>query len=214
MRTMPKKKRKGTKKRSATRNPSNPKKKTNRRYTPRGILGGLSFKKALKDLLPIQIGMMSAKWAAKRWGEAATEIDPNSWNWASYLKGALGATLAGLLAGQFKAGAGQKVLEGGVNLMIYKAIQNELIVGSAWATEQFGQDAYFPDEYEGSMLLAGETPEGQAFMLGADNEFYPADDDYRVGNVLEPVGPLGQIPERLEPVGPLGADPYARAFFD
>ena len=109
-----------------------------------------------------------------------------------------------------KRGCGQKILEGGLNYIGFKAIQNELIVNSTWATEQFGQDDdYVPDEYEG-MLLTGETPDGNEFMLGQDADYYPADDDYRVGQ-LEPVGPLG---DELVPVGPLGvAEAYKKAFY-
>lgn len=170
-----------------------------------------------------QLGMFAAKWAAKRFDPDASETDPGSWNWSSYLKGSVGAVLGGMVANMLKPGSGQKALEGGLNLMIYKAIQNELISGSDWAAGQLGEDDedydegyflgedddYVPDEY----LLTGtdEYP----LMFGEDGELYPADDIHRLPEVemdgygqLEPVGPLGQ----LEPVGPLGADPYSRAY--
>lgn len=164
--------------------------------------GGLSFRKTLKDVPATQVGMFAAKWAAKRLGSDASETDPESWTAMSYVKGALGAVGAALLVNQLNRGAGQTVLDGGVNLMIFKALQNEVIAGSDWASAQFGQE-YVPDEYAG---LAGA---GAPLMLAADGNEYPADDSHRFSDSLEPVGPLG---DSLEPVGPLGADPYAAAF--
>lgn len=171
------------------------------------------------DLPAIQIGMFAAKWSAKRFaGEEnpAQESNVGTWDWSSYLKGSLGAVVAGLLGGLFKPTMGQKILEGGLNLMVYKAIQNELISGSEWANAQFGaeEEAYIPDEYEG-LLLAGQTPGGEPFMLGEDGNYYPANDAYRTagyGDELVPVGPLGG--SELTPVGPLGeTDAYKKAWF-
>lgn len=156
-----------------------------------------------------QIGMFAAKWASKRFGSAATETDPASWTWDSYLKGAVGAVGAGFLANMLKAGTGQKVLEGGLNFMVFKALQNEVIAGSTWASSQFGASEYVPDEY----LLTGQDED---WFMGADGNQYPTDEMYRLpeagyGDVLQPVGPLG---DALQPVGPLGSvqDQYRRAY--
>jgi hypothetical protein len=152
--------------------------------------------------------MLAAKFAAKKFGDAASETDPGSWNWASYVKGSVGAVLAGFAANMVRRGSGQKVLEGGLALMMYKAVQNELIVNSQWASEQFGQDDYIPDEY----LLTGNDDD--PYYYGQDGQLYPADNRHRfpevqIGGALVPVGPLG---ETLEPVGPLGADPWRSAY--
>jgi hypothetical protein len=196
------------------RNPSGTVKKYTRRASAgiRGAFGGISFKKALADVPATQLGMFAAKWAAKRFGgeAGALESDHGSWSATSYIKGAIGSVVAAMLANSFKPGTGQKVLAGGLNLMIYKAAQNEFIQGSDWAANQFGEgDGYVPDEYQG-MLLAGQYGEETPFMLAEDGEFYPADDEYRMQGVLEPVGPMGS---ELEPVGPLGVDPYSEAYF-
>ena len=142
--------------------------------------------------------MFSAKWAAKRFSDEypASEDDPESWNYASYLKGGAGCTVAAVLANMLRPGMGQKVLEGGINLMTFKLIENELIPQSDWATEQFGQGEVYTDEY------------GTPYMLGQGG-YYPVDERHRLpeemlGDSLEPVGPLGQAV--LEPVGPLGSD--------
>lgn len=217
--TMPKKrkKRRAPTKRSAPhRSPRrNPRRKVKRAASRAGrALGsafmGLNFQSALKNALTMQVGMLAAKWAAKRWSPDATETDPASWNYSSYIKGALGAALGAVVMNTIKRGQGQKALEGGLALMLNKIIQNELIPQSPFMLEQFGaedwtdlgQDSYVPTEY----LLTGDEDNPYAFDDAGN--MYPADDRHRLpeisemGNALEPVGPLGG--GALEPVGPLG----------
>lgn len=194
---MARKKKRTTKKRRAPRrNPTRTRRAVSR---ARSTFAGLNFKGALKDVPATQIGMFATKWLAKRFGPEATDLDPDSWNWSSYLKGGLGAVLAGFLAQMIKPGMGQKVMAGGLNLMIYKMIQNELIVDSTWASEQFGAEETYPSGY-----LPGDVEtdaKGTPYLLGEDMQWHQLPDS-SVGDVLEPVGPLGQ--ESLVPVGPLG----------
>jgi len=154
----------------------------------------------------MSIGMMAAKWAAKRFGEAATETDPESWNYASYLKGAAGAAAAGFLANMVRRGSGQKVLEGGMALMLYKLVQNELVPKSEWAQSQFGAESSYREPG-----VIEENDAGEPYILGEDYQWRPlnAADDYRMlpqnqydGTLVTP-GPLG---DALVPVGPLGYD--------
>lgn len=160
--------------------------------------------------------MFAAKWAAKRFGSAATETDPSSWNYASYLKGAAGAAIAGFLANMLRRGTGQKVLEGGLSLMAYKLIQNELIPNSPFWSGQLGATRV-PGTIE-------SNAEGEPYILGEDMQWYPLEgaDDYRMmpdysgySDALVPPGPLG---DALVPPGPLGASDldtlYQRAFID
>jgi len=212
-----------------------------RRARARAVIGrtlsGLNIKQALKDTPALIFGMFAAKWAAKRWGTTnpATEIDPAGWNWGSYLKGSLGAVLAGIAGNMLKKGCGQKILEGGINLMLYKAVQNELIVNSPWALAQFGAESdYTPseyagygygqeyegygqeyegygEEYEGEDYTPGDRiqgADGQQYMLGQDGEWRASG----YGDELSPVTQLGG--SVLEPVGRLGEyDPaYGRVF--
>lgn len=201
---MPRRKRRSTTKRKRTyrKNPSV------RRYARkaasragRSILG-MNFKGALKNLPYYQVGMFGAKWLAKRFGGGASEIDPEIWTWKEYAKGGLGAVAAGWLANMVKPGSGQKVLEGGLNLIVYEMIQNELIAGNEWATGQFGEGeaAYLPGD-------VAQDDEGTSYLLGEDYQWRALPDESMTGT-LTPVGPLG---ETLQPVGPLGEDPYAKA---
>lgn len=170
----------------------------------RGAFAGLNFKTALKNIPLNTFGMFAAKWAAKRWGTAATETDPTSWNYASYLKGAAGAAAAGFLANMLRAGTGQRVLEGGMSLMLYKLVQNELIVNSPFWTGQLGADeggGYSPGDVEVNSA-------GEPYILGDDLEWYPltgADESGMYGaggGALVTPGPLG---DALLTPGPLGA---------
>jgi len=223
---MARKRRRTTKKRrSYKRNPS-PKRKTARRAraTVGRMFGGLSFKKALANMPATQIGMWAAKKAARSFifGDAtnyATENDAGSWNWASYVKGSLGGVGAALLVNMLKPGMGQKVLEGAANLMVYKALMNEVVYKSETLTAHFGADEdadeYSPEEY----LLTGANDD---WFLGTDGGMYPTNDMYRLpeasmdGNAIVPVGPLGDV---LTPVGPLGyygdiEEAYRKAYFN
>jgi hypothetical protein len=203
--TMARRKRKAVKRRAPRRNPSRARRAT-RAVSRRagGALAGLNFKTALKNIPVATIGMFAAKWAAKRFGQAASETDPGSWNYASYLKGAGGAAVAGFLANMVKPGMGQKVLEGGMSLMLYKLVQNELIAGNEFWTGQLGQ-AREPGVIE-------ENSAGEPYILGEDYIWRPLEgaDDYRMkpelygyGEALVSPGPLG-MGEALVSPGPLG----------
>jgi len=175
-----------------------------------GALGGLNVKTALKGIPLNALGMFAAKWLAKKWGPAATETDPSSWNWSSYLKGAGGAAAAGFLANMVKPGSGQKVLEGGMALMLYKLIENEFIAGKPnWEAQLGGVSERVPGSIETNSA-------GEPFVLGDDGEWYPLEgaDDYDylpVGNALVEPGPLGNALVDPGPLG-FGEDAFARPF--
>jgi hypothetical protein len=212
------KKRTTSKRRAPRRNPSRAR-RTGRRVarSASASFAGLNFKGALKNVPMNAIGMFAAKWAAKRFGEAASETDPATWNYASYLKGAAGAAVAGFLANMLKRGTGQKVLEGGLSLMAYKLIQNELISGNTFWSGQLGAtNARYPGVIE-------ENDEGTPYILGDDNQWYPleGDDSDRFmiepgyGDTLVTPGPLG---DTLVTPGPLGSSNldqlYQRSFIN
>jgi len=214
---MPKRRRKRSVKGAPRRNPSRTR-RLGRAMSNRasGAIMGLQFGTALKNVPLATLGMLAAKWLAKRGGAGASHTDPETWDYAAYLKGAAGAAAAGIIANMLKRGAGQKVLEGGMALMLYQLIQNELVVKSEWATNQFGADqTYEPGDVEANS-------EGQPYILGEDYQWHPLGqgDDYRMlpsdymSDALSPVGPLG-LGDALSPVGPLGQeDAWRRSFLN
>jgi hypothetical protein len=204
--TMARRKRRKTTKRAPRRNPTRRRRAT-RAVTRRasGAFHGLNFRSALKNIPMNTLGMFAAKWAAKRFGDAATETDPSTWNYASYLKGAAGAAAAGFVMNMIKRGTGQRVLEGGMSLMLYKLLQNELVVNSPFWSGQLGAD----DDYQRVPGTVEANSEGDYYVLGEDYQWHPMDgaDDYRMepelyGDLVEP-GPLGLGDALVQP-GPLG----------
>lgn len=215
-------KRRKTKKRTYKRNPSVRKYARKAGRSARSTFRGLNFKSALTNVIPMQLGMFGAKWLAKRFGGGASETDPASWGARSYIQGGLGAVAIGFAAQMIKPGWGQKVLEGGLNIMFYEMIQNELIAPNEWAAAQFGQNGYYEGDYGYEPGDVEQDETGRSYMLGEDLDWRELPSGEMTGE-LEPVGPLGELGllepvgplGQLEPVGPLGAaDPYARALLD
>lgn len=213
-------KRKTRRKRTYRKNPSKARSYARRAgRSARSTFAGLNFKSALKNAPFYLIGMFGSKWMAKRFGGGASEIDPESWNYRSYLQGGLGAVATAFAMQMVKPGSGQKVLEGGMNLMLYEMIQNELIQPNEWAQNQFGDMGDYGQMGDGG-YEPGDIEQdeyGRTYLLGDNGEWRELPEDVGggamqpvgpLGETLDPVGPLGQ----LQPVGPLGADPYASAF--
>jgi hypothetical protein len=199
---MPKKKRAG--KKAPKRNPA---KKTRRRTKARSYArratrratSGLSIKSALKDQIPIQVGMLAAQWAAKRFGPDASELDPASWGVSSYIKGAAGAFAAAMIANMIKPGMGQKILTGGLAHVTHKLVRNKLVEANPTLLAQFGEDE------EGIYVDDDGTP-----YAASGGEYLPLDEQHRylpsgsgMYGELEPVGPLG---DSIVAAGPLGDD--------
>lgn len=171
--------------------------------------------------------MFMAKFAAKRGTPDALEADPATWNGMTYLKGGLGAVGGGWVANMVKPGSGQRVLEGGLMLLLYKAVQNHLIPQNTFLMNQLGQEGgqYMPGDVE-------VNAEGEPFILGQDGQTWvPMDegdsmDELAFGqeedwemmgqDALETPGRLGDV---LETPGRLGygqaatSEAYAESLF-
>lgn len=193
-----------TRKRRYRRNPTT----SRTRRVARRATSGLSFRRALKNVISLDIGMFAAKFAAKRFGDQiASETDPTTWNAMSYVKAGVGAVGAGLLANMVRPGWGQKIMEGGLAWTVFKAVENEVIHGNATAEKWLGQDYL----YEGvgadpNVLVLDE--DSTPYMTGQDGQLLPLDESHRMlpsmtysGDVLTPPGRLGDV---LTPPGRLG----------
>lgn len=209
------KKRKSTKRRKTTarRNPAKRRTYRSRAVSrARSTFSGLNFKGALKNQIPILAGMFGAKFAAKKFGESASETEPGTWNYMSYIKAGLGAVATAFVAQNIKPGSGQKVLEGGLAYVAFKLVQNELIANSTWASEQFGAEQYYPSEYlEGYGDDDGYEPgeiatnsAGEPYLLGEDYQWQRLPEGMSGPSALKPVGRLGNV---MQEVGPLGVAP-------
>lgn len=211
-------KRRSTKKRAVRRNPSRRTRAVARRA--RGALTGLNFRTALKNIPLGALGMFVTKWAAKRGTPDALESDPATWDAMTYVKGGLGAVAGGYAMNMVKPGTGQKFLEGGLMLLLYKALQNHVVPQSQFLTGQFGATGtYQPGDVE-------VNSEGEPFILGQDGQqWLPLNEggyqELSYGDVLEEPGRLG-FGDVLEEPGRLGSgygqpgteSAYARSLFD
>ena len=207
--------------RSYRKNPA-PRRKGRARAAAGRLIGGLNFKEALKTALPFGIGMFAAKFAAKRFGSTGSETDPASWTWRTYLQAGAGAAVAGIAVNMVRPGMGQKVFQGGLALVLYKLIQNELVTKNEKAVEYFGYNGM--GQNDGLLLDLNGDP----YMMGPAGEEMPLDESHRMnllgqsevdnmygqdemygaddttwGEAMAPVGPLG-FGEAMAPVGPLG----------
>lgn len=214
--------------RSYRRNPEsetyegNPRRRYKRTRAVAGrLFGGLNFKQGLKDALILGFGMFGAKFLAKRFSGGASEADPSTWTIRTYLQMGGGAILAAMAANLLRPGMGQKVMEGGFALLLFKLIQNKLIQQNATATSWLGAAEVEP----GSGLLL--DLDGSPYMLGPAGEELPLDESHRMsegyegfgeeeswadgygeeeswGESLVEPGPLGRFGETLVPVSQLG----------
>lgn len=186
-----------SKRRSYTRNPS-----------AAGILSGTGIPGAAKSMLPMISGAMLAKLAQKRFGDKTHES--SNWTWKDYAAGGIGSLVASIAARHLlraSAATSQKVLEGGLLILAFKAITQEIVPMSAAATSWLGEDG---EQYTAGDLY--QTDEGETYLLGENGEwtdittYLPEttgcnDEQTAIGDMVVEPGPLGDI---VAPPGPLG----------
>jgi len=168
----------------------------------RATIAGVNFPGAIKGTLPMLLGALAGKAAAKKFADGGAESD--NWTWANYLWCLGGGLIAALgTSAIFKGGRGtaQKIFEGALLLTGYKFFTNDVAPRNATLESWFGQDdareaaliesaARAIDPYSGIFGAITEAPEGDFQMLGQYVE--PA--GARLGAIVEPAGTrLGQI---------------------
>jgi hypothetical protein len=215
-----------------------------RRAARRGgqFLGASGIAGAAKSVFPMLLGAFACKVAQKKFGDKTEES--GNWTWKDYMTGVLGTFVAGLGAKYvFRASpaTSQKVLEGGLLILAFKLITNELVPKSETAKAWLGDDGDgMGADDEGSYSGFGvgdlyESEDGQTYVLGDDGYWRPWDSSHRAlpapavapavfGEELQPPGRLGGFGEELQPPGRLGGfgeelsppgrlgDPYAAAY--
>lgn len=178
-----------------------------------GLIGSLRIPTAFINALKNTGGMMAAQFAAKRFADGGGANDPD-WTWKNYALGVAGAFAAGVGGEMIKRGSGHQFLQGGLSLMMYKIITNELSQKSAWVSENLGVDYVVPDMVlgtDGNYYSPGDTylgDDGEVYLLGENGYWSPVTSE--MGGTLAPPTYLGGT---LAPPTALGdqAD-YARAY--
>lgn len=173
-------------------------------------------------------GMLACQFFAKKFAGGGGANDPD-WSWQNYAWGLGGTFAAGFAADMIKRGSGKQFVQGGLALLMYKLIVNELSAKSNFIATYFGADAMDRGGYvigtDGNAYTAGDSylgADGEVYLLGNDGLWRPTSENYRdpamlgMGDALAPVGPLGydDMSGPLAPVTPtLGADdPFLESF--
>jgi len=186
-------------------------------YAKQTIMG-INVTGALKSTIPLLLGALACKFAAKKFTDGGA--DGENWTWKNYAFGLLGGMVAAFGAQALfktRSGTTQKILEGALLLTGYKIFINEIAPSNTTMLEWFGadDDEALP-EMSGSYgeLGAGEEmgpaaflPQGAAagvgdiwqgddadYVRGYDGAWRPVDEAHRL-----PMGGLGQG-ETLQPV--------------
>jgi hypothetical protein len=180
----------------------------------KSIFTALKIQESVIDASKQVGGMMAAQFFAKRFADGGGANDV-AWSWKNYLWATTGAFAAGIGAETIKKGSGKEFLKGGLALIGYKLITNELAPKSPFIQEYFGADnsqgAFLGEDgetYEPGDQYLGQ--DGEVYLLGANGEWSPINDAYRMGpmsGTLAPPGDLGAGGYLVDP-SDLGDDGY------
>ncbi len=184
----------------------------------KSTIGGVNIQGALKSTVPLLLGALAAKFAAKKFSDGAGEGE--DWTWKSYGLAALGGLVAAVgTSAIFKTNrnTSQKVLEGALLLIGYKIFINEIAsqneTMNQWFSgysaygqaDEFGQD-FDPyagyDEGVGNGGL-GDVWQGDEadYVQGTDGHWRPVDESHRVNGLSDGIQPAGGGMGSLLPAG-------------
>lgn len=131
--------------------------RSGRRYARRvgayakSTIMGLNIPAAAKNALPLFLGALLAKAAAKKLADSGGENE--NWTWKNYLLAMAGGAGGAILAQAIfkRPGLAQKILEGATLLTLYKVWTNEIAPKNATLQAWFGADDESADPYAGLM---------------------------------------------------------------
>jgi hypothetical protein len=157
----------------------------------RGTLAGINVGGALKSSLPLLVGALAAKFAAKKF-TADDGSEGANWTWKNYGFSLLGGFVAAVATSAiFKSrlGAAQKVMEGAFLITGYKIFVNEI------ASQNATLNAWFSADEPPLMLGQDQAPvgqlpvqpgaivqgdDGQPYVMGQDGMWRPVSEDHRL----------------------------------
>lgn len=161
-------------------NPGRARRYASRAYSAgRGILGGIHFMGAVKAAVPMLLGAIAAKFAAKKFAASGGELD--NWSWKNYLLALAGGGVAAIATSAIIRGRGniaQKVFEGAMLIVGYKIFTTELAPQNATLNAWFGSYGQLPygaPEY-GQIYQGDQTD----YITGADQFYRPVDESHRL----------------------------------
>lgn len=190
-------------------------------------IAGINLGGALKGTIPLLLGALAAKFAAKKFTDGGA--DNESWTWKNYAFSLLGGFVTAFGAQAIfktKPGTTQKIFEGAMLLTAYKVFINEIVPQNASMQTWFGEDDALPD-YDGVgaygqpdyyRQMYGQADMGpEAFLpapAGIGNIYQADDDDYIQGGDghWRPISESHRIPNAMrggygatQPMDPVSA---------
>lgn len=205
----------------------------------KGLIAGMNLPRVFTKLLPLGVGMLVCKFAAKQFAEGGG--DREDWSWKNYALGGGATILAGILSSAIfrtRSHITETVILGGLGLTLYKILINEVAAKNATLTSWFGQDEDIYPEMSGfigqdeplhpdygDIYQSEEGPE-EDVVYGASGEYFPVnemhrmpvaadDEDYDdVGVDIQPADPTFGVD--IQPADPTFGqsviDDYTRAY--
>lgn len=205
-------KRRTTKRRKTRRNPSS--RRTTRRTVTRyaqGTLGGVNIMGAVKNSLPLLLGAVAAKFAAKRFAEGGGEMD--DWNWKNYLLALAGGMVAAIGTSAILKGRGnlaQKIFEGSILIVGYKIFTTELAPKNATLSSWFSGMGQLPEGNEYGQIWQGDETD---YVQGYDGFYRPIDESHRLpatagfGEIVPATATMGYFGDEIVPAsGSMGQE--------
>ena len=157
-----------------------------------------------RDIIPIFMGALICKFAAKRFVKGGGEKE--DWGWKNYGLGLAATVIAGLLSSAVFRGRGSiatSIIKGGLLLFLYKLFVNEVAPQSKWLESWFGADEdIYPDMSEDL-----DIEEDDIYTDGTSDVVYGADVRYRPVNEMHRQPPLvapasAEMGVTIEPADP------------
>ena len=151
-------------------------------------IAGINIGGALKSSLPLLVGALAAKFAAKKF-TADDGSEGANWTWKNYGFSLLGGFVAAVATSAIfksRAGAAQRVMEGAFLITGYKIFVNEI------AAQNSTLQAWFSADEQPSMIGqdAGQVPvqagaivhgqDGQPYVMGQDGMWRPISEAHRL----------------------------------
>lgn len=210
------KRRKRSRRRRARRNPAtymNPapgrwRARARRAYTAtRGFLSGTGIGGALRSLFPLTIGAMAAKITQRKFGDKTAE--GSNWTWKDYLLAGLGTGVVGLGSRyllRINPATSQKIMEGGLLLIAYKLITNEVAPMNSELSKWIGADEGVPIGYGYGYMGAADEGSWSGFSIG---DLY--EDAYGRTFMLAEDGTWQDVTDTGRLLGGYGQDTYGDA---
>lgn len=173
------------------------------------LLSGISPKKAVKDALMGQPGMLMAQFFAKKFGKEGKSFFEPNWTWENFAWAIGGAFASGIAGNMIIPGKGQLMVEHGLALVLNKLIQDKMISKNETLRSALGN---FGRANMNTLNPPASVAMQRFDMYGNELQGQLVRQSRNMGGPLVPVGTLGSRFTTRTDLGKRGTVKYANAF--